>query len=161
MPVIFETICQDKMCIYSERQEPNRVPIRSARVLKFSENRGDFSVYTGDVDGDGLTDRFIGMMNRNSGGSGKLEFGREDGSWTQRVPDRFKNIRGKFVESGSDIRVFSPYGSDTTSDKVVKFEFRFGNPGPTTNPDYMFVGVSALVKSGFNFFYNVDQCDPR
>lgn len=158
---IFETVCHDKMCVYSERQEKDRVPYRSARVLKFSENKGDVSIYTGDVDGDGLIDRFVGVMNRYGGGSGKLEFGQADGSWTQNVPKRFKNIRGKFVESGSPIRVFSPYGSGSNSDDVIKFEFRFGNPGPTTNPDHMFVGVNAMVKSGINFFHNVDQCDPR
>lgn len=160
MSVIFDTVCLDQMCVYSERQKENRLPYRSSRVLKFSENRGDDSVYAGDVDGDGFSDRFIGQMNRYGGGSGRLEFGRADGTWTTTVPTRFKNMRGKVIEAGQRARVYSAYDTGSSKDTVVKFEFQFGNPGSTTNPAHMHVTVNALVKSGNFFFYNVDQCDP-
>lgn len=150
-----------KMTVYSERLVGERIATRSYRMLKYAGQEGDNLVYTGDVDGDGIDDRFVGVLWSRANGRGKLEFGKSDGTFSESIPEHFTNVHGHTISAGEKIRVEDPYDDSLNHDEVEHFDVRFANLSNSTQPEYMYVAVVALVKSGVNFFYNVDQCEPR
>lgn len=154
--------CQNDFCVYSEKLEGERVPTQSFRVLRLVEVREKELEYRGDINGDGITDRFIGTFpNLKGPGLGQIEFGTSQGGWRKELPADFKNTSGDFLRKGQDILVQKPYGSSTENHRISGFKLYASNPLLTSQPEIMFVGVEVLVDAGVNYGFNIDQCEKK
>lgn len=147
------------MCVYSEKMEGENIATRAARVLKLVEVGEHEKTYVGDVDGDGIADRYVLNLDLEGSGPGEVEFGSGDGAYTTDVPARFRNSEGEFLAAGQRVTVTHPYDSSRPTERIDSFQVFADNRKEIGSSQYLLVSVRVL--SGDGEIFNIDQCAPR
>lgn len=147
------------MCVYAEKLEGENIAVRSSRVLKLTEVSEHEKTYIGDVDGDGIVDRFVFNLDIEGKGPGSVEFGTGSGAYTTRLPAVFRTSAGETIDLGSRVKVTHPYDSSRPTESVAAFEVSPDTRKEVGASQYLLVSVEILTGNGESL--NFDQCAKR
>lgn len=148
-----------KMCTYAERLAGENIATRSSRVMNLESVSAHEKLYTGDIDGDGIEDRYIENTDINGQGPGIVEFGLAAGGYTTVVPSRFRNAAGELITLGAKTTAAHPYDSSTSRFKTTSIDVFADTRREVGQSKYLLVSVSVLADNGERF--NIDQCSPK
>lgn len=147
------------LCVYAEKMEGENVATRAARVLKLAEVGEHEKTYVGDVDGDGIADRYVLNLDLEGKGPGEVEFGIGSGEYTTAAPALFRNSAGEALTAGQRVVVTHPYDSSRPTEQIDSFRVFADSRKEVGSSQYLLVSVQIL--SGGGEIFNIDQCAGR
>lgn len=159
------TTCSDSggigttMCVYAEKMEGELVAGRAARVLKLAEVGPHEKTYVGDIDGDGIADRYVFNLDIQGNGPNAVEYGRADGSYSTQAPTRFRNSAGQILSQGQTVDIKHRYDTSRETDQIASFRVSPDARKEVGASQYLLVSVEIYTAHGE--IANVDQCSKR